>query len=944
MKQHLNNELDRALAVDAPSVDRRTLLKLMGASLAMAGLVGCKGEEDEAALPYVVQPENVTPGIAKWYATAVTLSGYAQPVLGKTFTGRPVKLEGNPDHPASAGKSSSYTQAELLSLYDPQRSRLPRMLGTPANFAAFEREMAENAFRLDEVSGEGLVLMIGPSTSPTLARQIAQIEKRWPRAICLSLDPTADATATAASKALFGRVMMPVPHFDKAEVIVGFHDDFLGPGPQQTRNAVHFGQRRQARQLGKGRSLLFIAEPVPTVTGAVADRRFKGDLAEMQDLLDHLARNLGIASGLPEMPLSSAAQTWLDEVTKALKAANGRSLVTVGSHQPARRHRLAVLINEKLGNLGQTLFYAQDQRVLQNDFSDTWRRLDALLERGAVQTLICLGCNPVYHAPSALRLSERLKAIPQLIHAGLHFDETAKLARWHVPLQHDLETWSDARDLSGIATIQQPLVKPFFDVVSKHVFLDRVMGRQGEARQLVQATWRDRFGSAFDVKWRQALLRGSVAETVAAPSVPSIVDRSPPAPAERNHADLTLLIRPDPGVWDGHFSENAWMQETPRPLSKIVWENVIQISPELARRLEVQEADEVSLSVPGGSITGPVHVAEGQAASIVQVTLGYGRKIKDGISTGLGYDTAQLRTVASPWVRHGVRLKKTGKALGLATTQPEKQMGEHEFAHVVDAAHPTEPNDEPASFYPEKPMHDPQWGMTIDLDLCIGCNACVTACQSENNIPVVGKQLVAEGREMHWMRVDMYLVDKEDEPPTRFQPVPCMHCEEAPCEMGCPVNAAVHSTDGLNLQVYNRCIGTRTCSSFCPYKVRRFNWFDYTANDAESVQAMRNPDVTVRSRGVMEKCTYCVQRIAKARIEADKEGRPIREGEVVTACQQACPTQAIVFGNLADPQSAVSRKKADPRNYALIEEAGTKPKTTYLARLMVGSDFGEERS
>lgn len=941
MIEHLNSDVDRALALEAPSIDRRTLLKLMGASLAMAGLVGCKGEEDEAALPYVVQPENVTVGTAKWYSTAVTLSGYAQPVLGKTFTGRPVKLEGNPDHPASAGRSSSFTQAELLSLYDPQRSRSPRLLGTPASFRSFEREMAETAFRLDRVAGEGLVLIIGPSTSPTLARQITQLQARWPKAVCFSLDPVASGFVSAASNALFGRVMTPAPRFDRAEVIVSFDDDFLGPGPHQTRNGVLFGKRRQSRQGQGGRSLLYVAEPMPTATGAVADRRFKCGPLELDQLLSHLASRLGIEPGSPNLPISPAAERWIEEAFAGLQSARGRSLVTVGPYQSERLQRIAALINETLGSVGHTLSYAEEQRVIASDPAETWRQLDALLVRGAVKALVCLDCNPVYHAPAAMDLAKRLKDISQSVHAGLHFDETAAIARWHVPLQHDLETWSDARDLTGISTIQQPLVRPFFDVFSKHVLIDRLLGGQGEERQLVEATWRDTFGDAFDEKWRQALISGSVDEPAKAHAPPAIVNRAVPE-GDPDRSDLTLLIRPDTGVWDGHFSENAWMQETPRPLSKLVWENVVQISPELARRIGVQEADEVTVSLPEGNVTGPVHIAEGQADSVVQMTLGYGRQIKGGISTGLGYDTAPLRTVASPWTRSGIRLTKTGSKRSLATTQAEKQMGQHDFARVVDAAKPEEPHHEPASFYPEKRVHNPQWGMTIDLDLCVGCNACVTACQSENNIPVVGRELVAEGREMHWMRVDMYLVDKENEPPTRFQPVPCMHCEEAPCEMGCPVNAAVHSTDGLNLQVYNRCIGTRTCSSFCPYKVRRFNWFDYTADDAESVQAMRNPDVTVRSRGVMEKCTYCVQRIEQVRIAADKEGRPIREGEVVTACQQACPTEAIVFGNLADP--AVSRKKADPRNYALIEEAGTKPKTTYLARLMVSSQSDGEKS
>jgi molybdopterin-containing oxidoreductase family iron-sulfur binding subunit len=926
---------ERALSAREPTVDRRTLLKLMGASLALAGLVGCKGEEDEAALPYVVQPDNVMPGVAKWYATAVTLAGYAQPVLGKTFTGRPVKLEGNPDHPASAGKSSSFTQAELLSLYDPNRSRAPRLLNTPATFSAFERDMAEMAYALDKTGGEGFCLLTGPSTSPTLARQVAHLEARWPKAVCLRIDATASATVARAIRAQFGRNVIVLPVYDQADVIVSFGHDFLGPGPDQTRSALLFGTARRPRQAGRGRCHLLVAEPAPTVTGATADRRIGADVIELDHLLSHLANHFGVPVDVADTPLSAAQRVWLQEVAAALKTAAGRSIITVGHYQPERLHRLAMLVNEKLGNLGQTLAYVEDWRPLSPDPVETWQRLDRLLDGGGLKTVVCLNCNPVYQAPADMQLAARFARLPRLVHAGLHFDETARMAHWHVPLQHDLETWSDARTLAGTATIIQPLVRPFFDVVSQHVFLDRLMAGQASDREIVEATWREAWGGKFETAWQRALLRGMVDDTAPAAAVPAIQDRSVPPTAKTVQGDLTLLIRPDAGVWDGHFSENAWMQETPRPLSKLVWENVVQISPSLAARLGASEGDEITVSVPEGSVAGPVHIAEGQADTIVQMTLGYGRRIMGGVSEGLGHDIGPLRTRAALWERGGVALQKTGMRRTLATTQPEKQMGAHDFARVVPAHNPQEPHDKPASFYPEKPKHDPQWGMAIDLDLCVGCNACVTACQSENNIPVVGKDLVAEGREMHWMRVDLYLVDRPDEPAMRFQPVPCMHCEEAPCEMGCPVNAAVHSTDGLNLQVYNRCIGTRTCSSFCPYKVRRFNWFDYTANDAESVQAMRNPDVTVRSRGVMEKCTYCVQRIAEARIKADKEGRPIRDGEVVTACQQACPTEAIVFGNIADASSAVSRKKSDPRNYALIEEAGTKPKTTYLARLAV---------
>lgn len=921
------------------SLDRRTLLKMAGASLALAGLVGCKGEEDEAALPYVVDPEKVTPGVAKWYASAVTLSGYAQPIVGKTFTGRPVKIEGNPDHPASEGKSVSFTQASLLSLYDPNRSRLPLLQGQPSTFAAFSGVLAETAARLDRTGGAGLCLVIGPSTSATLRRQVEALAARWPRSRRIALIPT-EGASSGTTERVYGRRLVPQQDFGSAEVIVSLDDDFLGPGPHQTRHAMLFGRRRQARKSRSGRSLLMVAEPVPSTTGSVADYR----LAASTDMLDRMAAALATRAGV-NLPapdggeLSPEASDWIDRAARLLLSAKGRSLVTVGAYQPDRLHHLAILINEALGNLGKTLTYIDDPVFLGGDPQQVWTSLGAGLVNGEVDTLVCIDANPVYHAPGDLRLGDLFRKLRLVVHAGLYVDETAQLAHWHVPLQHDLETWSDARATDGTDCIIQPLVRPFFDVASRHAILDRLGGEQNDDLSLVQQTWRARWANAFDHRWRQALLKGFVADSAPAAIVPTVVARDPPS-AVGSTQGLKVVIRPDAGVWDGSFSENGWMQETPRPLSKIVWDNVVQIAPELAKREGLANGDEVSVVVGEESVTGAAWVTAGQDPETVSLTLGYGRRIKGGISAGAGFDTAPLRAIAAPFEREGARLSKTGGRQKIATTQPEQDMGEHDFSRVVTVKKSEEVKSKPPSFYPDQPTGDPSWGMTIDLDLCIGCNACVTACQAENNIPVVGRDLVAEGREMHWMRVDHYLVDRPDEPASRFQPVPCMHCEQAPCEMGCPVNAAVHSADGLNLQVYNRCIGTRTCSSFCPYKVRRFNWFDFTSEDPESIKAMRNPDVTVRSRGVMEKCTYCVQRIAQVRITADKEGRAIQDGELVTACQQACPTQAIIFGNVADPGSAVSRSKSSPRNYALLEEANTRPRTTYLAR--ISGDVAEE--
>ncbi len=555
-----------------------------------------------------------------------------------------------------------------------------------------------------------------------------------------------------------------------------------------------------------------------------------------------------------------------------------------------------------------------------------------------MSTVAILGCDPVATAPSDLAFAEAMDRIELRIHAGLHIDATTERCHWHLPWQHELESWTDLRAVDGMVSIVQPLVKPFWSVRSIHTVLENLGGRLTGVgdQEVVRKTWLPDWGIDFDANWKTALLDGFMAGSAPRPNVPPVVSRVIElGDMQEQGGGLTLLIRPDPTIFDGRFSENAWLQELPKPITKICWGNAVLVSPALAAERQWTNGDVVRVSAGAAGVEGSIWIVPGQARDTVVVHLGYGKQ--SGLADGLGFDAYRLRRADALWQIAGITLDATGEKQTVATTQPQHAMDGFDFVRKVQRAElaTLEPlKKEQPSFYPDLEASSPSWGMAIDLDLCIGCNACVTACQSENNIPVVGKDLVAQGREMHWLRIDHYYEGDPDDPDMAFQPVPCMHCEQAPCEMGCPVNATVHSTDGLNLQVYNRCIGTRTCSSYCPYKVRRFNWFDFTQGDAESVKAMRNPEVTVRQRGVMEKCTYCIQRIEGARIQAKKEGREIAEGEVVTACQAACPTTAITFGNVMDKQSAVSRRKAEARDYALLEEVNTRPRTTYLARIL----------
>jgi molybdopterin-containing oxidoreductase family iron-sulfur binding subunit len=924
-----------ALAAAQHGVDRRSMLKALAASLAFAGLAGCEGKPDESALPYVDTAERQTPGNPRWYATAVTPFGYAQPVLGKTYAGRPVKLEGNPDHPASQGATDAFTQAALLGLYDPSRSQFPRYLGEPATWDALDAAVQTLSSDMDARHGDGFRLLTGATTSPTVLRQISALLDRWPDARWHVLEPVNDDARLEASRSAFGRTLEPHYQLETCELLVSFDDDLLGPGPRQLVHGLGWSKRRQARQARNGDCRLLVAEPTPSATGAMASRRLPASPQRMGAMLSALGHMLGADQGsAPE--LSADEQGWLQQCADGLRLHRGRALVTVGPHHPAALHAYALELNNRLGNLNSTLRFtdpivasaAQPFEALVRDMAD-----------GQVSALWILDVNAAYLASPDVGLKAALDRIKLKLHAGLHHDETAAACHWHLPASHELESWSDARAVDGTASIVQPLVRPLYATRSHHELLDRLLNGSTEARQIVRQTWQASWNQDFDRRWTESLQRGLIEESAPPFVQAALKTRAGPPQADQTQG-LTAVIRPDPTIWDGRFSGNAWLQELPKPLSKVTWGNVVGVSPKLAADHKLRNGDEIRIEHDGRSIRGPIWVMPGQDDRCVTLSLGYGESQPDSAEEPSGYNALAFRSVRDQWHLAGITLAATGETLAVASTQLHQAMDGFDFVRTIDASKldaPRAESPEPPSFYPAKPISNPSWGMSIDLDLCIGCNACVVACIAENNIPMVGKDLVAQGREMHWLRIDHYHEGDPANPRSYFQPVPCMHCEQAPCEMGCPVNAAVHSSDGLNLQVYNRCIGTRTCSSFCPYKVRHFNWFDYTGDDPESVRAMRNPDVTVRARGVMEKCTYCVQRIQEAKIAAQVAGRALRDGDVVTACQQACPTQAIIFGNVTETTAAVSRRKASNRSYSLLEEANTRPRTTYLARIEDGA-------
>ena len=898
-----------ALAQGRGDWRRRDILKCLGGALALAGLDGCERAPDEEAMPFVEQPEGTEPGIARFYATAVEMDGVAQPVIGKTREGRPIKLEGNGDHPASRGATDAFTQAALLDLYDPARSASPLFRGQPTSWTRVDLALTELRDQLDREGGAAFHLVTGPVGSPTLRRQISALLEHWPQAHWHVHAPVGDPTASGERL-----------HLDRAHAVVSFDADPLGPGPLQLWHATRWGARRRAFQAGDGNAGLFVAEPSPTITGVTATRRLVASGTRMRALMEALADELGVQAA-PQLRLSSPERAWVGESAAALRHNAGRGLVVAGVEQPLEVHELARVIDTHLGNLSASRsHFAPADGAGPQDMA----ALAAAVRRDEARTLFLLDSNPFHSAPD---LKPLLVRVPLRIHAGLHVDESATAAHWHLPMPHLLESWSDGRAADGSAVLMQPLVRPWIDVRSRHAVLERLMGGGRADRAIVRETWP---ALQDDDEWTKALVSGTISdiEPAAAAQRPAVMSQ---ASADSVPEGLSLLIRPDPTIWDGRYASNPWLQELPKPLTKITWGNAIHISPALARERGLSSGDRARLTVGNRSVTGPIWVVPGQERRTVLVHLGHGRRHGGPVAQDSGFDAYPL-----VGTRGEVRLDRVDGQEEIATTQHHFAMKGDEFIRFVDTLADALPPEPPRANFFSAQKSSPAWGMAIDLDLCIGCNACVVACVAENNIPMVGKEQVVKGREMHWLRIDRYYEGSPDDPSQAFQPVPCMHCEDAPCEMGCPVNAAVHSPDGLNLQVYNRCIGTRTCSAYCPYKVRRFNWFDLTAKDPPELRAARNPEVSVRGRGVMEKCTYCIQRISIARIEAKREDRPIRDGEAITACQAACPTQAIVFGDISDKASAVSRRKASARDYDLLPETNTRPRTTYQARIRSG--------
>jgi molybdopterin-containing oxidoreductase family iron-sulfur binding subunit len=928
--------------------NRRHFLKLMGASLALAGMTACTRQPNEFIMPYVRQPEELIPGRPLFYATAVELGGYATGLLVESHEGRPTKVEGNPEHPASIGACDPYSQAAILGLYDPDRSQALSFEGEIRSWGGFLSTIREILDQQKAKQGAGLRILTESITSPALADQLQGILKSLPGAKWHTWEPAAPHAARAGAHLAFGQPVNSYYDLGKADVVVSLDCNFLAAGPASLRYARQFAAKRRVRGADTNMNRLYVLEPMPTPTGAKADHRMPARVEEIEQFAWELAAAVGVARGNGPKSQNPNFYNWIGPLARDLKAHTGKSLVLAGPEQPAPVHALAHAMNSALGNVGQTVFYTDPVEANPVDHLASLQDLVKDLDAGAVDVLLIIGGNPAYNSPVELGMRDRIKQARLRIHHGLYEDETSEVCQWHLPLTHSFETWSDARAFDGTVTIMQPLIAPLYGGRSAHELLTMLTEiPQSSGYELVKGYWsRQHKGTDFESWWRKVIHDGVVPDTVLPTKTPAL-QTGWKNEAAKPKSGVEIVFRPDPSVYDGRFANNGWLQELPRPISKITWDNPAILSPATAHEYGVQSGDMLEVNYQGRKLQVPVFIQPGHANRCMTVHLGYGRWRAGRVGTGIGFDAYGLRTSNALSHDWGAEIRKVDGYHALSTTQNHDIMGDEldtrrklivkanieeyrKNPKVIEEGAEERPE---LTLYPGYEYDGYKWGMAIDLTACTGCAACTIACVAENNIPVVGKDQVRRGREMHWIRVDSLYHGSISDPEIYNQPVPCMHCEDAPCELVCPVQATSHSSEGLNDMVYNRCVGTRYCSNNCPYKVRRFNFLLYQDWETPSLKLGRNPDVSVRSRGVMEKCTYCVQRINEAKIDAERQGRKVRDGDIVTACQQACPAEAIVFGDLNDPNSRVAKMKAEKLNYGILEQLNTRPRTTYLGVL-----------
>lgn len=965
-------------------VSRRSFLRVMGASIALAGFAACR-RPVQKILPYSKQPEEIIPGVPLYYASAMPFQDALTGLLVENHEGRPTKIEGNGMHPASMGSTNIFGQAAVLNLYDPDRSRYIRKNGERSSYNDFQAFCKNHFSQTDR----NIVFISQASSSPTYNRLRDQALSKFNNARWITYEPFGEDNALEGTNLAFGDRLRTLHHLEKADVIVSLDDDFMNPaaGKHSVVAARQFARGRKVTSTDDDMARFYSVESTFTLTGSNADNRLRIKSSEIELFVYALAAELsGRVNGLSAFNGYSnkfSGHEWIGALAEDLLNNRGSSLLTAGNEHVAEVHATVAAINKALGNDGNTVTYHQVPYLQDQNNRAAFAEAITDMNNGSVDTVVIIGANPAFTAPFDLNFSESLTNADQVIHLSGYYDETSKLANWHVNSAHFLEAWGDGYSFTGTRSIIQPQIEPLFSGTSEIEFLNTVItGEKRKGYDLVQETWRGYHGTNFQNRWER-ILHDGLDEKETFPAVPVGISDNLNSEAirflpEAAAADgIELVIRPDSKIFDGRFANNGWLQELPDPMTKITWDNVALISNKTAEKLGIEAAglgvakvEKLAIKAGDTEIEIPAWVQPGHADDSITITVGYGREGIGKVANGTGVDTYPFRKTTSMLYATDVSVRNAGGSYEIACTQDHHSMegrsllryatleeyredpdfSSYESAYNADlpglAFAGEKGSERPMTLFDpmdaeEYPDYEPQWGMAIDLNSCIGCGTCTIACQAENNIPVVGKREVSRGHEMHWIRTDRYFEGDIDNPKALHQPVPCMHCELAPCEQVCPVAATTHSDDGMNQMTYNRCIGTRYCLNNCPYKVRRFNFFNYSkeyltnGQDPEVVQMAMNPDVTVRFRGVMEKCTYCVQRVNHAKIEAKiKTGSPKPEdGAVQTACQQACPTDAITFGDLTDENSVVVQNKKNDRNYLMLEELSTRPRTSYLAKL-----------
>ena len=955
-REFLHREFPENASEMTNPVTRRKFLTLMGASIAFAGLAGCR-KPVEKIVPYVKAPENVVLGNPLNYTTTMPfgLNGYG--LLVESHEGRPTKIEGNEKHPVTQGKGNRFTQASILDLYDPDRSNAVYRSGKRASWDDFKAAWDKLYREFGATAGEGLAVLSQPFNSPTLHRLYKEFKKVFPKSSWIAYEPLSDENILNGLRMLNGTPLQPLYAYEKAKVILALDADFMMGETNDIAAARGFAKGRAVQDVTDDMNRLYVVEQNYTVTGAMADHRLRMQWLQiplfLKAVVAELIKQGAVIPGVSAVEVASDFDAkWLSALAGDLLKNKGQALLVAGYRQPAEVHALCALINRALGNEGKTVTYTRLNQAVLPSTAQLGQLADNM-QRGTVKALIMLGGNPLYNAPADMDFGNALQSVETTVHFSSHMDETSAQVLWHVPAAHFLESWGDVRSVDGTPSVIQPLIQPLFNGVEEvRMFHLLATGIDKKPYEIVRETWQSLLsGGDFEKKWRRALVDGVVPKdlpmterlTFKDKQINAMLSTDIFAAPKATAANPEIVFQASSALWDGRFANNGWLQETPDAVTKLAWDNPVLVSPRTAKELGVSNEDMLLVRLNGQEVKLPVWIVPGHADNSLTLTLGYGRSRAGRVGNKVGFNVYPLRNSKTLYGAQGASIKRTNDTYTLANTQDHGSM---EGRPIVREASLSQYKQNP-DFAKEMVVHPPleslweefsydqgyQWGMTIDLSSCIGCNACMVACQSENNIPVVGKELVHQGREMSWIRLDRYFSGNLEDPDIVYQPVACQQCENAPCEQVCPVAATNHDAEGLNVMVYNRCIGTRYCSNNCPYKVRRFNYFNFTKDYPETIKMAQNPDVTVRSRGVMEKCTYCTQRIERAKITAKNEGRELRDGEVVTACQQTCPTDAIAFGNILDPESRVSKMKAQNRNYELLAELNVKPRTSYLAKL-----------